>query len=265
MPEPTDQTPDQPKRAALPPQTSGARNIQILAGVVFLAVIAVVGVVVVSGGQKPRTQPPVPGQGIQGKPETAALLKGIPQNGYTLGDPKAPMQIVEFLDVQCPYCQAHQIDEQPTIIDQLVKTGKAKLTMEPLSFLGADSQAGRIVLTRLAADNHAWDFLNLWYFNQGHEGTGYATDTFLKQLVAGVPGSNPAEASRVADPTITAKLAEVDALAKTLKPAGTPSFYIGLSSKPTSTYANFDTTTTNEHPGIQIVRQTKKLAKAAGV
>ena len=33
------------------------------------------------------------------------MLKGIPQHGTTLGNPKAPVTFTEYGDLQCPICK----------------------------------------------------------------------------------------------------------------------------------------------------------------
>jgi hypothetical protein len=38
---------------------------------------------------------------VSGVDRVLAMLKGIPQNGVTLGDPSAPVELVEFADLQC--------------------------------------------------------------------------------------------------------------------------------------------------------------------
>lgn len=211
------------------------RNLQILAGLVFGAVVVVLIAVIAFGatGEKNSTDAKGP---VEGKAQTASLLKGIPQDGLTLGDPKAPATIVEFIDLQCPFCRDHQLDEQPAVIAELVRTGKAKILMQPLAFLGEDSTRGRNVLLRLAAEDKAWNFNNLFYFNQGTERSGYATDAYLKNLVAAIPGTTAALASPKSAPELEKEAAKIDDLGKELNVTGTPTFYVGKSSDATSSY-----------------------------
>jgi protein-disulfide isomerase len=46
--------------------------------------------------------------------------------GYTLGQGSAPVEIVEYLDFECPVCATFATIQMPTIKDQLINTGKAR-------------------------------------------------------------------------------------------------------------------------------------------
>ena len=72
------------------------------------AVVVVIAVVISSsGGSDKTTKPPASGQPASGAAQVDALLAGIPQKGNTLGNPKAPVTLQEFADLQCPICQAY--------------------------------------------------------------------------------------------------------------------------------------------------------------
>lgn len=45
-----------------------------------------------------------------------------------MGDPKAPIQIVEFSDFQCPYCKQFYENTGPLLAEYFVKTGKVYFT-----------------------------------------------------------------------------------------------------------------------------------------
>jgi protein-disulfide isomerase len=68
--------------------------------------------------------------------------------GYVKGDPKAPVEITEYADYQCPFCQTFATLQMPTIEERLIKTGRLRwryrdfpLQQHPFSRLAAHSAA----------------------------------------------------------------------------------------------------------------------------
>lgn len=58
-------------------------------------------------------------------------------DGLTMGDPNAPIKLVEFADYQCPGCGSYWANTEPTIIKDYVETGKVFYTFSPFSFVGS--------------------------------------------------------------------------------------------------------------------------------
>ena len=46
--------------------------------------------------------------------------------GYLKGSPSAPVEITEFADYQCPFCQTFATLQMPTIEDRLIKNGRVR-------------------------------------------------------------------------------------------------------------------------------------------
>lgn len=204
----------------------------VIAVVIVIVAVALLLVTGRSGDETESTSSAKAASTVPGAAETKALLDGIPQDGMVLGDPKAPVTILEYVDLQCPFCKAHQLDVQPVLIDRLVRTGKARIAFVPLAFLGEDSIAARNVFLRLAQTGHAWEFANLFYWNQGEENSGYVTDAYLRTLVGAIPGTTDADASRGLDPALTEIAAQADAVGEKVlggHKAGTPGFTVGPS------------------------------------
>jgi protein-disulfide isomerase len=210
-----------------------------------LAVMTAAGVVLIGGGNDDGTAPkPKTAAGaasdLAGVRETADLLRDIPQDGLVLGSKKAPITMVEIVDLQCPFCRKHSLETQPKIIEKLVRTGRVQLHLVPIGVLGPDSQRMQIVLLRLAQRDLAWQFAQLVYRNQGQEGTGYATDAWLRKVVSAVPGADPADASTLASTTPDKQIAGTAQVAAAIAQAsfqqagrgGTPFFTIGASGTP---------------------------------
>lgn len=224
-------------QAAAAAKAKRAKTLQYLAGAVFAAILVVVLVVVITGG-KDGGGGAADGGDVKGKAETTALLKDIPNTGFTIGDPKAPVTVIEFIDLQCPFCKEEQLDGQPELINDLVRTGKVKLRLVPLGFLGPDSVDSRVVMTRLAAENKAWAFANLFYWNQGDENTGYVTDEFLTDITTAAGGTAAQATNRTPSEEEAKTIASFDELQKQLLPGGpsTPTYAVGKTGQEPSTF-----------------------------
>jgi len=66
---------------------------------------------------------------------TISTIMGSP----ILGDPSAPITIVEFGDYQCHQCYNWFHNTKPAIVQDYIDTGKANLVFVDLAFLGKDS------------------------------------------------------------------------------------------------------------------------------
>lgn len=162
------------------------RLLQLSAAGVFLAILAVVVVIiVVSSGSDKGGDPPSPSE----QDEIGKLLSGIPQDGMLLGKPDAPVKISEFGDLQCPFCKANAEEVTPEVIENQVRNGEANITFNQFIIIGPDSiPAGEAALAAGAQDK-AWNFVELFYRNQGEENSGYVTEAFIESIgrSAGIP------------------------------------------------------------------------------
>jgi protein-disulfide isomerase len=118
------------------------------------------------------------------------LLAGIPQRGVELGDRTASATLVEFVDPQCPFCGQFSRDVLPTVIRRYVRRGRLGLRLELLTILGDDSQRIARLAAAASLQDRGWDLVELAFDNQGDEGSGYATDDYLRRIARATPGLN---------------------------------------------------------------------------
>lgn len=193
------------------------RLIALLGGTALLAVIVVVALVAVSQGGEDEGAPAAP----------TAVLEEVPEDGIALGDPDAPVTMVEFADPQCPFCADYTTEVLPDLVEEYVATGDVRMELQLLTFIGEDSL--RLANAGYAATEQEglWRFMDLAYARQGAENSGYADDAFIES-VATDAGLDP-------EPLLAAAgSAEPDALAEAARSAAgeagvdsTPSFLIG--------------------------------------
>ena len=63
------------------------------------------------------------------------------ENAYSIGDPNAPVTIVEYTDLQCPYCARHALQTFTQIEENLVETGKVQYVFKDLPLTSIHPQA----------------------------------------------------------------------------------------------------------------------------
>ena len=169
------------------------RRLRILLAVLGAAAVLVVVAIVVSGGSsgeakgRPAAAQKATGA-IPGEKESAAMLAGIPQSGIYLGNPAAPSGVVEFADLQCPFCRDYSLQVLPQLVQDYVRSGKVRMEFRTLSFLGKDSVTAGRAAAAAAQQNRLWNFADVFYFNQGEENSGYVTPSFLQRIVQGRRG-----------------------------------------------------------------------------
>jgi protein-disulfide isomerase len=59
----------------------------------------------------------------------------------TQGDANAPVTIIEFTDYQCPYCQRHATETMPTLLAELVESGRAQYVIKDFPLENIHPQA----------------------------------------------------------------------------------------------------------------------------
>ena len=102
-----------------------------------------------------------------------------------LGDPKAPLTVTEYVDLQCPVCAAASRETLPALVRDYVRTGKVKLEARTLHFIGPDSERAARVAAGAEQQGRLWPFLEAFYAAQGAENSGYVTDDFLRSVARG--------------------------------------------------------------------------------
>jgi protein-disulfide isomerase len=222
------------------------RNIIIGAAIAIAVVVAVVVVLVSSGGSDGSGTDSASGGStaaqVKGQKETSEMLDGIPQDGSALGKKSAKVTLVEFADFQCPFCRDFALNTLPVIINDYVRTGKVRMELRTLTFIGPDSATAAAAGAAAGEQNLEWNYTNLFYYNQGQENSGYVTDEFIDSIykAAGVDEAK-ANAFRKTDAAaVPAQSADEEAQKYGIQ--STPSFVVGPTGGP---YTKLDVDITN--------------------
>jgi protein-disulfide isomerase len=164
-------------------QLARKRRVQYLSIAGFAAVAVVVALIVISqSGSSDGNKTPTTRANVAGVAEVNSELQGLSQSGQALGDASAPVTLTEFGDPQCPVCKAFSQQIAPQLISSEVKTGKVKYTFQPYLIIGPDSKPAMKAALAAGEQGRFWNYLQLFYANQGEENSGYVTDEFLTSI-----------------------------------------------------------------------------------
>jgi protein-disulfide isomerase len=213
------------------------RLIQLGSVVVGVVVIIVVILLATSGGSKTGIEKTATSGSTAKTPkvvtEMTALIGGIAQNGNTLGSPSAPVTLQYFGDLECPICRQFTEGALKPLIEKYVKPGKLKIEYRNLETATREPETFRtqqIAAMAAGKQQKAWDYIELFYLQQGQEDTGYVTEKYLQELAKQVPGMSLATwtADR-GNSTFTNAITTDAQAANNAGFTGTPSFLIGKS------------------------------------
>jgi protein-disulfide isomerase len=112
-----------------------------------------------------------------------------------MGDPNAPIQIVEYSDFQCPFCKRFYTDTEPLLVEYFVKTGKVLFTYRSagnwvsgnLGGLRTESQDASAAAYCAGDQNKFWEMHDaLFANNRDVEDQGSFTDRRLKAIAESI-------------------------------------------------------------------------------
>jgi protein-disulfide isomerase len=196
--------------------------LQIGSAAVFLAIVAVAVLIVVSSNETEGGDSDLEDVGLVKRD-----LRGIPQSGLTLGESGAEVTLYEFGDLQCPVCKGFSEEVIPAVIDSRVRSGEAKIEFRNYTIISEESVPAATAAIAAGKQDKGWDFVELFYRNQGIEASGYVTDEFLTEIAKGAGVSDISRWNE--DRKSAAVLRQVKSEsqeAQSLGLTGTPSFVI---------------------------------------
>ena len=180
---------------------------------------------------------PAPARAVTGGTAAAeyadSLLGGIPQQGAVLGSPTAPVTLVEYADLQCPYCGRWAREALPTLIERYVRPGKLRIVFNGMAFVGPDSNTALRTALAAGTHNHLWDVVDGLYIRQGTENSGWVSDDVIREVAAGVPGLDAGNLLEARwDSSVAAQIDRDAANARAVGISSTPSFQLGPTGGP---------------------------------
>ena len=111
-------------------------------------------------------------------------------NANNMGDPNAPVKIVEFSDYQCPYCEKFFKDTEPLLVENYIATGKVYFTYRSTGNWVSKNSGGGTTESEDAAksaycagdQNKYWEMHDMLFGNVIGEDVGSFTDRRLSAI-----------------------------------------------------------------------------------
>jgi len=208
------------------------RRLALVLGAAVVLAALLVGASLLGGGEDDGEAAATTGTPATTATTTApgpSLFAGLEQDGGALGAPDAPVTLVEFADLQCPFCAQWATDALPTLVEDFVRTGKLRIVFSGMAFIGPDSDKALRTVLAAGQEDHLWDVLHGLYERQGQENAGWVTDDLVRELAAGVPGlDGQALLDGLDDEAVEADLRRATMAADLAGISSTPSFQVGL-------------------------------------
>ena len=217
---------------ALAERVRRQRRLQMMAGAVIaaVAVIAVAIAVSSSGGNGTGTGLQHGKTLSQTEQQVSQLLSGIPQNGTTLGDPKAPVTLVYYGDLECPVCRDFTLQGGfPQLISNDVRQGKVKVIYRSFCTATCNNHPQSVFNQQQVAAYSAglqklfWNYAELFYRQQQSETTDYVNTAFLNALAEQIPNLNLKTWQKdLKDPSLLGQVQADGQQASSIGVSGTP-------------------------------------------
>ena len=111
--------------------------------------------------------------------EVAEELPRAVTQTNTMGDPHAPIHIIEYGDFQCPYCLRFWSETEPLLIEEYVNTGKVYFEYRSFPFLGPESVWAAEGAYCAGDQGKFWEYHDTLYANWTGENVGDFTQDKL--------------------------------------------------------------------------------------
>lgn len=202
------------------------RRVWVGAAVAAALVLAVVaGVVTTRGGGGEQV---AAGSTLPGAAEVTAVYDGIAQDGVALGPADAPVTLVEFADMQCPFCREFEVDVLPALIEKHVRPGRLRIELRGLSFLGPDSERGMRAVLAAGQQDRLFGMKALLFANQGAENSGWLSQALVEAAGRSLPGLDVARlVDDMSSDAVSEQRADHAAEAERRRVNSTPTILVG--------------------------------------
>jgi len=150
-----------------------------------------------------------------------------PADGATLGMTDAPVTIYQYSDFQCPNCRNAAVEIVPSLDENYLATGKAKLIFKNMAFIGQESKWAAEAALCAGDQGKFWEYHNKLFEEQDGENKGAFKVENLKRFAQEIGLDEAAFNTCFDEEKYNAKIADELSEAQRRGVSGTPTFFVG--------------------------------------
>ncbi len=143
-----------------------------------------------------------------------------------LGDPSAPVTLIEFGDYQCHFCNVFFQSTEGDILKNYVETGKVKIIFKDYNIIGPDSVNASHGAHCAKDQESFWEYHDILYTNWTGENNGWASSVNLKKFANEIGLDMDVWTQCMLDRIHSQTILASNEDAKNLGITGTPAFFV---------------------------------------
>jgi len=143
-----------------------------------------------------------------------------------LGDPNAPITLVEFGDYQCFFCNKFFHDTEQKLLENYVDTGKVKIIFKDFTIIGPDSITAAHAAHCADDQGLFWEYHDMLYNNWTGENNGWASSENLLRMAQDLGLDIDEFTDCMLNEIHTQIISASNNDARTLGLTGTPGFFV---------------------------------------
>lgn len=126
--------------------------------------------------------PPAPQPAGEPQALDSQKFADLASKGYSKGDPKAKVTIIEFADFQCPFCDRFHQEVEKSLDQNYIASGKVRFVYHDIAILGQESQWAAEAARCAGDQGKFWQYHDYLYDNQRGENQGAFSKENLKKF-----------------------------------------------------------------------------------
>ena len=165
--------------------------------------------------------------GTQETTSTNIVSNTFTANGSPiLGDPNAPITLIEFGDYQCHFCNVHFHNTEHNLLENYIKTGKVKMIFKDFTIIGPDSINAAHGAHCADDQGKFWQYHDILYNNWTGENNGWASSDNLLRFAQEIELDVDQWSDCMIDEKHSKTIVDSNKDARDLGITGTPAFFV---------------------------------------